>query len=79
MNPFALDGPLFNLFYALFAAIVLLLLYAVRRAQEAGPLPRIELKDPYLMACLNGGPAACAAGRLKVRLAVLLITAPLLV
>ena len=39
MNPFALDGPLFNLFYALFAAIVLLLLYAVRRVQEAGPLP----------------------------------------
>jgi uncharacterized protein (TIGR04222 family) len=44
-------------FYALFAAAVLLLLYVARRVHESGPMPRIALKDPYLLACLNGGPA----------------------
>jgi uncharacterized protein (TIGR04222 family) len=57
MNPFALPGPQFLLFYALFAAAVLLLLYFGRRIHESGPLPKIELKDPYLLACLNGGAA----------------------
>lgn len=57
MNPFALPGPQFLLFYALFAIAVLLLLYFGRRIYEGGPLPRIDAKDPYLFACLSGGPA----------------------
>jgi uncharacterized protein (TIGR04222 family) len=57
MNPLVLPGPQFLVFYALFAVIVLGLLYLGRRAYEAGALPTIELKDPYLFACLNGGPA----------------------
>ena len=56
-NPLALPGPQFLVFYVLFAAAVLGLLYFGRRAYEAGALPTIETKDPYLFACLNGGPA----------------------
>jgi len=52
----ALPGPQFLVFYVLFAVIVLGLLYLGRRAYEAGALPTIEVKDPYLFACLNGGP-----------------------
>lgn len=57
MNPLALPGPQFLIFYVLFAVVVLGLLYLARRAYEAGPLPTIEFKDPYLFACLSGGPA----------------------
>jgi uncharacterized protein (TIGR04222 family) len=57
MNPLTLPGPQFLLFYALFALAVLLLLYVGRRALEKGPLPTIGLKEPYLFACLSGGPA----------------------
>ena len=56
MNPLALPGPQFLIFYALFAAVVLGLLRLWRRTCEAGALPTIEFKDPYLFACLNGGP-----------------------
>jgi uncharacterized protein (TIGR04222 family) len=56
MNPLALPGPQFLVFYVLFAVIVLGLLYLGRRAYETGAIPTIELKDPYLFACLNGGP-----------------------
>jgi uncharacterized protein (TIGR04222 family) len=65
MNPFALPGPKFLAFYALFACAVLLALYVARRHKESGPLPNLELKDPYLFACLNGGAAQV------VRIAVL--------
>ena len=57
MNPLALSGPRFPIFYALFAVAVLLLLYFVRRVREGGALPKFETKDPYLFACLSGGPA----------------------
>jgi uncharacterized protein (TIGR04222 family) len=57
MNPLALPGPQFLLFYALFALAVLLALYFGRRTLEKGPLPTIGLKEPYLFACLSGGPA----------------------
>src|SRR5688500_12145161 len=57
MNPLALPGPQFLLFYALFALAVLLVLYFGRRTLEKGPLPTIGLKEPYLLACLSGGPA----------------------
>jgi len=58
MNPLALPGPQFVTFYTLFAVIVLGLLYLGRRVYEGGALPTIEVRDPYLFACLNGGPAA---------------------
>jgi uncharacterized protein (TIGR04222 family) len=57
MNPLSLSGPKFLLFYALFAAAVLLLLHFVRRVREGGALPKVDTKDPYLFACLSGGPA----------------------
>lgn len=57
MNPLTLPGPQFLLFYALFAVVVLLVMYLARRALEQGPLPTIGLKEPYLFACLSGGPA----------------------
>ena len=57
MNPLALSGPRFLIFYALFAVAVLLLLYFVRRVREGGALPKFDTKDPYLFACLSGGPA----------------------
>jgi len=57
MNPLTLSGPMFLLFYGIFAFTVLLLMMVVRRALEAGPLPKLDLRDPYLFACLSGGPA----------------------
>jgi len=57
MNPLTLPGPQFLAFYLAFATAVLLVLYFGRRLRESGPLPRIELKDPYLFACLGDGPA----------------------
>jgi uncharacterized protein (TIGR04222 family) len=57
MNPFTLPGPQFLAFYAAFAAVVLLLLHFGRRLRESGPLPSIDLKDPYLFACLGDGSA----------------------
>jgi uncharacterized protein (TIGR04222 family) len=56
MNPFALPGPQFLLFYAIFAAIVLLLLYLARHSNEDGVFPNLKVTEPYLFACLNGGP-----------------------
>jgi uncharacterized protein (TIGR04222 family) len=58
MNPLALPGPQFLVFYVFYTLAVLALLLAWRRWHEAGALPTIDTKDPYLFACLNGGPAA---------------------
>src|SRR5262245_5802548 len=57
MNPLTLPGPQFLAFYVVFACVVLLALYLARRSAESGPLPKLDVKDPYLLACLNGGPA----------------------
>jgi uncharacterized protein (TIGR04222 family) len=57
MNPFVLPGPEFLFFYVLFAAAVLLLLRLGRRALQGGVLPVMGTNDPYLYACLSGGPA----------------------
>jgi uncharacterized protein (TIGR04222 family) len=57
MNPFALSGPNFLMFYVVFATVVLVTLVVVRLILESGRLPRLETKDPYLLACLRGGPA----------------------
>jgi|SRR5262245_13090243 len=57
MNPLTLPGPQFLAFFVGFACVVLLALYLARRMTESGPLPKLDVKDPYLFACLNGGPA----------------------
>src|SRR5262245_19192047 len=56
MNPFTLPGPQFLVFYILFACATLLALYLARRSNESGRLPNLAVKDPYLFACLSGGP-----------------------
>lgn len=55
MNPFDLPGPQFLLFYLIFAAVVLVALVGLRRLLEAGPAPKIDIFDPYLIADLRGG------------------------
>ena len=57
MNPFTLPGPQFLVFYLAFATAVLLCCISGVACARADRCPRIELKDPYLFACLGGGPA----------------------
>lgn len=54
-NPLDLPGPQFLVFYTIVAFLTLGLLYAVRAASEAGPAPRLDVSDPYLIAYLRGG------------------------
>jgi uncharacterized protein (TIGR04222 family) len=63
MFPFNLPGPQFLLFYVLFAAAVIATFYFGRRRSELDQPPSIPLQDPYLFACLRGGPkeVACVA------------------
>jgi uncharacterized protein (TIGR04222 family) len=56
MFPFNLPGPQFLFFYALFAFAVIAAFYFVRRHYESGPPPSLDLGDPFLFACLRGGP-----------------------
>jgi uncharacterized protein (TIGR04222 family) len=56
MVPFDLPGPQFLVFYGVFALAVILALNLGRRLYETGPMPQIEATDPYLFACLRGGP-----------------------
>src|SRR5882672_3898252 len=56
MFPFNLPGPAFLFFYALFAFAVIAAFYVVRRHSESGPPPSLDLVDPFLFACLRGGP-----------------------
>ncbi|HEY6402588.1 MAG TPA: TIGR04222 domain-containing membrane protein, partial [Blastocatellia bacterium] len=55
MNPFDLRGPEFLLFYFFFSLIVILAITILRHRREAGPAPKIDLSDPYLIAYLRGG------------------------
>jgi len=56
MNTFLLRGPQFLLFFAGFTAVVLLVLWHVRRWVEAGRAGgRLAMTDPYLIAYLRGG------------------------
>src|SRR5579871_6448783 len=55
MNPFDLRGPDFLLFYLVVASLTCLALYLWRRSYESGPLPTLEMNDPYLFAYLQGG------------------------
>lgn len=56
MNPLNLPGPEFLIFYATLACAVLLALFITRRVNESGPLPAVNDKDPFLLACLRDGP-----------------------
>jgi uncharacterized protein (TIGR04222 family) len=56
MNPFDLRGPDFLLFYIILSAVLLTALALFRRSRESGPLPSLQLEDPYLFACLKDGP-----------------------
>jgi len=55
MNPFDLSGPDFLVFYIFFSAVVLIAAWYFRRQAESGPVPKMDLSDPYLIACLRGG------------------------
>src|SRR5262249_33644878 len=63
MFPLDLPGPQFLVFYGLFAVAVIAVLHFTRQRRESLPLPRIDPQDPYLFACLRGGPreVACIA------------------
>jgi uncharacterized protein (TIGR04222 family) len=56
MNPFDLRGPEFLVFYWLFSLMTLAGAYYLRRALEAGQVPRVLVEDPYAIALLRKGP-----------------------
>ena len=61
MNPFDFRGPDFLAFYIYFSSLVLLALYLTRRfGENRVSAPNISIEDPYLFACLNGGPKLAA-------------------
>ena len=55
MNPFNLSGPDFLVIYIFFSTGVLVAAWYFRRQAESGPTPKMDLSDPYLIACLRGG------------------------
>ncbi|WP_395021716.1 TIGR04222 domain-containing membrane protein [Dongia sp.] len=58
MNPFALHGGDFLLFYALVGLAGLAVQYAWTRLQESlGEMPQLPMTDPYQIAYLRGGQA----------------------
>src|SRR5262249_60825982 len=57
MFPFDLPGPQFLVFYALFAIAVIAGFIYGRRRGESGSAPLAAATDPFLLACLRGGPA----------------------
>jgi len=61
VNPFDFRGPQFLLFYIVFALIVFAVTTIVRKRMERSILgddvdPQRIVADPYLIACLRGGP-----------------------
>jgi uncharacterized protein (TIGR04222 family) len=60
MNPLDLPGPSFLWFYAVYAAVVLLLLRWVQRAGDEAQVSLLEASDPYRIAYLRGGSAEAA-------------------
>ena len=52
---FTVSGLAYLAFYFVLSLIVLLILYQFRLNAESGEAPRINLKDPYLIAYLRGG------------------------
>ncbi|MBX9603172.1 MAG: TIGR04222 domain-containing membrane protein [Bryobacteraceae bacterium] len=57
MNPFALRGPEFLMFYFALGAALILAMVWIRRSRESGDDPRIDTSDPYRIAFLRGGSA----------------------
>lgn len=55
MNPFDWYGPEFLLFYVFFSVLVIGGLIWLRKKNESGPAPKLEMADPYLIAYLRGG------------------------
>src|SRR5688572_6470436 len=55
MNPFDLPGPQFLAFYAALGLVVVVLVSILRRMAESGPVPKVDVSDPYLIAYLRGG------------------------
>ena len=55
MPPFNLPGPQFLLFYLVFGAVVLMAIVALRRSAETDQVGKVNLSDPFLIACLRGG------------------------
>jgi uncharacterized protein (TIGR04222 family) len=55
MNPFALHGPAFLVFYAMVGISALLLQYLWSRSREISSAARMKLSDPYQIAYLRGG------------------------
>ncbi len=55
MSPFDLRGPEFLLFYLVLGVIVLVALRVSRRLAEPTEAIKVDLSDPYLIACLRGG------------------------
>jgi len=55
MSPFDLRGPEFLLFYLVLGVIVLAALRVSRRLAEPTEAIKVDLSDPYLIACLRGG------------------------
>jgi len=63
MFPFNLPGPLFLVFFAVFALAVFAFIYGWQRFAEGGELPKLSFDDPLAIAYLRGGPeeAICVA------------------
>lgn len=56
LNPFALGGPAFLLFYLVLMAVTFIVLRrAMRAAETAAAPPAPKFEDPYLIAWLRGG------------------------
>jgi uncharacterized protein (TIGR04222 family) len=54
VNPFDWYGPEFLLFYVFFGVLVIGGMIWLRNKNEAGPTPKLEMSDPYLIAFLRG-------------------------
>jgi uncharacterized protein (TIGR04222 family) len=60
VNILDLPGPSFLLFYAVYAAIVLVIIRWFQGAGEEAQISLLEASDPYRIAFLRGGPAEAA-------------------
>jgi uncharacterized protein (TIGR04222 family) len=59
MFPFNLPGPQFLLFFVIFAlAAFIIVAVVLHRREAAWPLPKLDVSDPYRIACLSGGKVA---------------------
>jgi len=54
-NPFNWYGPQFLVFYLVLSILLHILVRVYIKLQENGPVPKIEMNDPYQIAYLRGG------------------------